>query len=38
MEHAARRLRLPGGLVRRWNAEGLGLIARGLCADRVRIF
>jgi hypothetical protein len=38
MEHAARRLRLPGRLVRRWDAEGLDLIARGLRSDRVRIF
>jgi hypothetical protein len=37
-EHAARRLRLPGCIVRRWNAEGLGMIARGLRVDRVRIF
>jgi hypothetical protein len=38
MEHAARRLRLPGRVVRRWNSEGLDLIARGLRSDRVRIF
>jgi hypothetical protein len=38
MEQAARRLRLPGCLVRRWNVEGLDLIARGLVGDRVRIF
>jgi hypothetical protein len=38
MEHAARRLRLPGRVVRRWNGEGLDLIARGLVGDRVRIF
>jgi hypothetical protein len=38
LENAARRLRLPGHLVRRWNAEGLALIARGLLVDRVRIF
>jgi hypothetical protein len=35
---AARRLRLPGHVVRRWNGEGLGLIARGLVTDRVRVF
>jgi hypothetical protein len=38
MEHAARRMRLPGRVVRRWNSEGLDLIARGLRSDRVRIF
>jgi hypothetical protein len=38
MEHAACRLRLPGRVVRRWNSEGLDLIARGLVGDRVRIF
>lgn len=38
MEHAARRLKLPGRLVRRWNTEGLDLIARGLRSDRVRLF
>jgi hypothetical protein len=38
LEHAARRLRLPGHLVRKWNGEGLALIARGLLSDRVRIF
>ena len=38
MEQAARRLRLPGRVVRRWNSEGLDLIARGLVGDRVRIF
>jgi hypothetical protein len=38
MEHAAKRLRLPGRLVRRWNGEGLGMIADGLRRDRVRIF
>jgi hypothetical protein len=36
MEDAAKRLRLPGRLVRRWNGEGLALIARGLVGDRVR--
>ena len=38
LEHAARRLRLPGRLVRKWNGEGLALIARGLISDKVRIF
>ena len=38
MEYAARQLRLPGRVVRRWNGEGLDLIARGLRSDRVRIF
>jgi hypothetical protein len=38
MEQAARRLRLPGRVVPRWNNEGLDLIARGLVGDRVRIF
>ena len=35
---AARRLRLPGRVVRRWNHDGLNLIARGLRRDKVRIF
>jgi hypothetical protein len=38
IEHAARRLLLPGRVVRRWNSEGLDLIAHGLRSDRVRIF
>jgi hypothetical protein len=38
MGYAARRLRLPGHVVRRGNNEGLDLIARGLRSDRVRIF
>ena len=38
MEHAARHLRLPGRIVRRWNGEGCDLIARGLVRDGVRIF
>jgi hypothetical protein len=38
LEHAARRLRLPGHLVRRWNHDGLDLVARGLIRDRIRIF
>ena len=37
-DDAARRLRLPGYLVRRWNAEGLGRVARGLLSDCIRIF
>ena len=35
---AARRLRLPGRVVRKWSGEGLAMIAHGLVADRVRIF
>jgi hypothetical protein len=38
MEDAARRLQLPGRLVRRWNGEGLSMIAIGLRHDRTRIF
>jgi hypothetical protein len=38
MHWAARRLQLPGRLVRRWNREGLGTIALGLIRDRVSIF
>jgi hypothetical protein len=38
MPHIARRLRLPGRLVRRWNREGLDTIAYGLRRDNVRIF
>jgi hypothetical protein len=38
IERAARRLRLPGRLARRWNREGLDLIAAGLRRDRVRVF
>jgi hypothetical protein len=38
IEHAARRLHLPGRVVRRFNGEGLALIAQGLRTDRVRIF
>jgi hypothetical protein len=37
-EHAARRLRLPGRVLRRWNSAGLDLIARGLRRDGLRIF
>jgi hypothetical protein len=35
---AAHRLKLPGRLARRWNDEGLELIARGLQRDKVRVF
>ena len=35
---AARRLRLPPYVARRWNQEGLDRIAGGLRADRVRVF
>jgi hypothetical protein len=38
MEDAARKLQLPGRLVRRWNEEGLALIARGLIRERIRIW
>jgi hypothetical protein len=38
MQHAARKLDLPGRLVRRWNRQGLDEIAHGLVYDRVRIF
>jgi hypothetical protein len=38
MHWAARRLRLPGRLVRCWNREGLDTIAAGLIRDRVSIF
>jgi hypothetical protein len=37
-ERAAKRLRLPGRLARRWNREGLDLIAAGLTRDGVRVF
>jgi hypothetical protein len=37
-EHAARRLHLPGRVVRKRDTEGLSLIAQGLLTDRVRIF
>jgi hypothetical protein len=33
-----RRLRLPGRVVRRWNREGLDLIAAGLRRERVGVF
>jgi hypothetical protein len=36
--HAARKLRLPGRLARRWNCEGLDLIAAGLRRDAVAVF
>jgi hypothetical protein len=35
---AARRLPLPGRLARRWNCEGLDLIAAGLRPDAVVVF
>jgi hypothetical protein len=38
LEHAARKLGLPGRLCRRWNREGLDTIARGLRADRFPVF
>jgi hypothetical protein len=34
----ARKLRLPGRLVRRWNEQGLDLIAEGLIRDGVAVF
>jgi hypothetical protein len=38
MDWSARRLNLPGRLVRRWHREGVDLIAAGLRRDAVRIF
>jgi hypothetical protein len=38
MEDAARRLRLPGRLVRRWNGEALAMIAKGLNKERIQIW
>jgi hypothetical protein len=38
MEQAAKRLRLPGRIVRRWNREGLDTIAAGLRRDTVAVF
>jgi hypothetical protein len=35
---AARRLRLPGHVVRKWNSEELEAIAHGLRSDQVRVF
>ena len=35
---AARKLALPGRLARRWNYEGLELIAAGLRRDAVPVF
>jgi hypothetical protein len=35
---AARRLGVPGRLARRWNREGLDLIAAGLWRDGVAVF
>jgi hypothetical protein len=36
--HAARRHGIPGRLARRWNCEGLDLIAAGLRRDAVAVF
>jgi hypothetical protein len=36
--HAARRLAVPGRLARRWNCEGIDLIAAGLRRDAVAMF
>ena len=36
--HAARGLGLPGRLARRWNCDGLDLIAAGLRRDEVTVF
>jgi hypothetical protein len=36
--YAARRLGLPGRLARRWNNDGLDLIAAGLRRDAVAVF
>jgi hypothetical protein len=36
--HAARKLGLPSRLTRRWNGEGLDLIAAGLRRDAVAVF
>jgi hypothetical protein len=36
--HAARKLRLPGRLARRWNCEGLDLITAHLRRDAVTVF
>ena len=38
MRRVAHRLGVPGRIVRRWNGEGLALIAAGLRHDRVAIF
>jgi hypothetical protein len=38
LERAARYLKLPGRVVRRWNREGLDLIAAGLRRDAVAVF
>jgi hypothetical protein len=35
---AAHKLKLPGRLVRRWNEQGLDLIAEGLIRDSVAVF
>jgi hypothetical protein len=36
--HAARKLGLPARLARRWNCEGLDLIAAGLRRNAVAVF
>ena len=36
--YAARKLGLPGRLTRRWNSEGLDLIAAGLRRDAAAVF
>jgi hypothetical protein len=36
--HAGRKRGLPGRLARRWNCEGLDLIAAGLRRDAVAVF
>jgi hypothetical protein len=38
VEDAARKLRLPGRVVRRWHGEGCDLIAKGLVRDKIRVF
>ncbi len=38
LDWSARRLALPGRLVRRWHRDGLDLIAAGLRRENARIF
>jgi hypothetical protein len=38
IEAASRKLRLPGRLTRKWNNQGLDLIAAGLIRDQVPVF
>jgi hypothetical protein len=38
IEQAARKLQLPGRFARRWNHEGLDLIAAGLRRDSVAVW